>query len=48
MNGKELIKALHSGQRVYGTMIVSTSPHWPAAVKGAGAHIAIDRTTLED
>jgi 2-keto-3-deoxy-L-rhamnonate aldolase RhmA len=54
MNGQELIKALHSGQRVYGTMIVSTSPHWPAAVKGAGAdfvfidteHIAIDRTTL--
>src|SRR5262249_6912174 len=40
--------------RVYGTMIVSPSPHWPAAVKSAGAdfvfidteHIAIDRTTL--
>jgi len=54
MNGRELIKALHSGARVYGTMIVSTSPHWPAAVKSTGAdfvfidteHIAIDRTTL--
>ncbi|MBO0799089.1 MAG: aldolase, partial [Blastocatellia bacterium] len=54
MNGRELIKALHDGRRVYGTMIVSTSPHWPAAVKSAGAdfvfidteHIAIDRTTL--
>jgi 4-hydroxy-2-oxoheptanedioate aldolase len=54
MNGRELIEALHAGQRVYGTMIVSTSPHWPAAVKSAGAdfvfidteHIAIDRTTL--
>jgi len=54
MNGRELIKALHEGERVYGTLIVSTSPHWPAAVKSAGAdfvfidteHIAIDRTTL--
>jgi 4-hydroxy-2-oxoheptanedioate aldolase len=54
MNGRELVAALHSGERVYGTLIVSTSPHWPAAVKNAGAdfvfidteHIAIDRTTL--
>ena len=54
MNGRELIRALRGGQRVYGTLIVSTSPHWPAAVKSAGAdfvfidteHIAIDRTTL--
>jgi 4-hydroxy-2-oxoheptanedioate aldolase len=54
MNGRELIKELHAGRRVYGTMIVSTSPHWPAAVKSAGVdfvfidteHIAIDRTTL--
>src|SRR5215813_6266176 len=54
MNGRELIKALRGGGRVYGTMIVSTSPHWPAAVKSAGAdfvfidteHIAIDRTQL--
>src|SRR5215813_14679184 len=54
MNGRELIKALRGGARVYGTMMGSTSPHWPAAVKSAGAdfvfidteHIAIDRTTL--
>src|SRR6266536_3404831 len=54
MNGRELIKALRGGGLVYGTMIVSTSPHWPVAVKSAGAdfvfidteHIAIDRTTL--
>ena len=54
MTGQELKEALHSGRRVYGTMIASTSPHWPAAVKSTGAdfvfidteHIAIDRTTL--
>ncbi len=54
MNGREFIKALRGGGRVYGTMIVSTSPHCPVAVKRAGAdfvfidteHIAIDRTTL--
>jgi len=54
MNGRELINALHNGERVYGTMIVSTSPHWPAAVKSTGVdfvfidteHIAIDRTLL--
>lgn len=54
MNGKELRDALHTGQRVYGTMIVSTSPHWPQAVKSTGVdfvfidteHIAIDRMTL--
>jgi staphyloferrin B biosynthesis citrate synthase len=54
MNGKELKEALHSGRRAYGTMIASTSPHWPQAVKSTGAdfvfidteHIAIDRTTL--
>jgi 4-hydroxy-2-oxoheptanedioate aldolase len=28
MNGKELIKALHSGKRIYGTLIISTSPKW--------------------
>src|SRR6185295_8041249 len=54
MNARDLIRALRSGRRVYGTMIVSTSPHWPAAVKSTGAdfvfidteHIAIDRTQL--
>ncbi|MBO0719381.1 MAG: hypothetical protein J2P41_01045 [Blastocatellia bacterium] len=51
MNGRELSKSLRDGRRVYGTMIVSTSPHWPAAVKSAGAdfvfidteHIALRR-----
>lgn len=54
MTGQQLMIALRTGQRVYGTLIVSTSPHWPAAVKGTGLdfvfidteHIAIDRTTL--
>jgi 2-keto-3-deoxy-L-rhamnonate aldolase RhmA len=54
MTGRELTAALHRGDRVYGTMTVSTSPHWPAAVKSTGAdfvfidteHIAIDRMTL--
>ncbi len=54
MTGTQVSKALRSGQRVYGTLIVSTSPHWPAAVKSTGVdlvfidteHIAIDRTLL--
>ena len=54
MNGYELLHRLRGRQRVYGTLVVSTSPHWPTAVKTAGAdfvfidteHIAIDRTTL--
>jgi 2-keto-3-deoxy-L-rhamnonate aldolase RhmA len=28
MDGKELIEALHSGKRIYGTLIISTSPKW--------------------
>jgi len=28
MDGKELIQALHSGKRIYGTLIISTSPKW--------------------
>lgn len=54
MNGKRLAKALRQGERVYGTMIASISPRWPAAVKATGVdfvfidteHIAIDRVTL--
>lgn len=54
MNGKELAAALHAGRRVYGTLIVSTSPHWLAAVKATGLdfvfidteHIPIGRETL--
>jgi 4-hydroxy-2-oxoheptanedioate aldolase len=28
MDGKELAEALHSGKRIYGTLIISTSPKW--------------------
>ena len=28
LDGKELIEALHSGKRIYGTLIMSTSPKW--------------------
>ena len=33
MNGKQLIKALRAGERVYGTAIYSPSPIWPRVVK---------------
>jgi len=54
MNGEQLSMALRAGKRVYGSLVVSTSPHWPAAVKATGVdfvfidteHIAIDRTRL--
>ena len=54
MNAVELCNALHLGQRVYGTLIVSTSPEWPLQVGGLGLdfvfidleHVAIERTTL--
>jgi 2-keto-3-deoxy-L-rhamnonate aldolase RhmA len=54
MNGSQLKSALREGKRVYGTLVVSTSPHWPSAVEKTGVdfvfidteHIAIDRTSL--
>lgn len=54
MNGRALSKALRAGARVYGTLIVSTSPHWLAAVKSTNLdfvfidteHIPIGRETL--
>jgi 4-hydroxy-2-oxoheptanedioate aldolase len=54
MNGNELCSALRNRQRVYGTLIVSTSPEWPVHVKNLGLdfvfidleHVAINRTTL--
>jgi 4-hydroxy-2-oxoheptanedioate aldolase len=54
MTGSELRRALHQGDRVFGTLIVSPSPAWPAVVGTLGLdyvfidteHIAIDRTTL--
>ena len=54
MNGREIRERLHSGERVYGAMIVSESPKWPAAVASIGLdfvfidteHIAHDRNKL--
>ena len=54
MRGREIIKRLHAGERVYGTLAVSTSPHWPGALAPIGLdfifidteHIAIERETL--
>jgi len=54
MNAKELRASLKAGHRVYGTLIVSDSPRWPAAVSKLGLdfvfidteHIAIDRKML--
>lgn len=54
MKGREIRERLHNGQRVYGTMIVSESPKWPAAIASIGLdfvfidteHIAQDRNKL--
>ncbi|MFO7974027.1 MAG: aldolase/citrate lyase family protein [Candidatus Hydrogenedentota bacterium] len=54
MTGKEFRKKLQGGGRVYGTSIVSASPHWPSAVRQTGLdfvfldteHIVQDRVTL--
>ena len=40
MNAAEMRTRLHSGERVYGTMITAVSPWWPAAAKGAGLDFA--------
>ncbi len=54
MTGQELATALRSGQRAYGTLIVSTSPRWPEVLGNSGLdfvfidteHIPIGRETL--
>ena len=51
MNGSEFRAKLHSGERLYGTLIVSDSPRWPPVVSSLGLdfvfidteHIALDR-----
>ena len=51
MNGKQFREKLHSGERLYGTLIVSDSPRWPSVVSSIGLdfvfidteHIALDR-----
>ena len=54
MTGISLKNALKNGERIYGTAIISPSPHWPDAVKQTGLdfvfldteHIALSRETL--
>jgi 4-hydroxy-2-oxoheptanedioate aldolase len=54
MTGLEIKEALRAGQRVYGTLIVSSSPRWVVPVKNLGLdfvfidteHIALDREKL--
>ena len=54
MTGIELKQSLRSGQRVYGTCVISTSPAWPPLLASTGLdfvfidteHIPIDRAQL--
>ncbi len=54
MNGSGFLQRLQSGQRLYGTSILSPSPLWPPAVQRTGVdfvfidteHIPFDRMTL--
>ena len=54
MNTTQIRKVLAAGRPVYGTLIVSPSPRWPATVAKLGLdfvfidteHIAIDRGQL--
>lgn len=52
--GRQIRDALHTGQRVYSTAVISPSPRWPELVRQAGVdfvfldteHIPLDRQTL--
>lgn len=54
MNGNEMRQRLHRGERVYGTLLVSSSPRWATIIKTLGLdflfidseHIPQDRETL--
>ncbi|MFD0679893.1 MULTISPECIES: HpcH/HpaI aldolase family protein [unclassified Paenibacillus] len=54
MNSTELLAHLKDGGRAYGTLIISTSPRWPAEVKKLGLdfvfldteHMSMDRDQL--
>lgn len=54
MTSQEILKLWQRGQRVCGTLVVSTSPRWPEVVRNSGVdfvfidteHIPIDRQTL--
>ena len=54
MTPSELKQALHSGQNIFGTLIVSPSPFWPKVIGDCGLdfvfidteHIALNRETV--
>lgn len=54
MNGTQLGAALHAGQRVYGTCVISPAPQWPRMIAKTGLdfvfidteHIVLDRAQL--
>ena len=54
MDGSEFVTRLRGGKRLYGTLVVSSSPLWPPAVKRAGVdfvfidteHMPLDRATV--
>ncbi len=54
MNGRDIIKALHQGRRVYSSALISMSPLWPNLAKQVGLdfvfvdteHVPLDRQTL--
>jgi 4-hydroxy-2-oxoheptanedioate aldolase len=54
MTGREIIRALHDGRRVFASAIVGMSPQWPELAKNTGIdfvfvdteHIPLDRTAL--
>ena len=54
MNGNEMRKKLHSGEKVYGTMVTAVSPLWPGIAQSIGLdfafidteHMSQDRATL--
>lgn len=54
MNGRDIIKALHEGRRVYSSALIAMSPLWPSLAKQVGLdfvfvdteHVPLDRQTL--
>lgn len=54
MRGRELRERLHSGERVYGSLVVAISPSWPGVARAAGMdfafidteHVPLDRAQL--
>jgi 2-keto-3-deoxy-L-rhamnonate aldolase RhmA len=54
MNGKEISEALKNGKRIYGSLVMSTSPKWAAEINKLGMdfvfidteHVPIDRAQI--